>query len=87
MKNEIVMLSDIHAADAIAEARAEARESKTPYSGTSNYETLRRYPQIGTICRDGKTIYYAYIGGYADSNYVESRILNVITAAIDEASR
>lgn len=43
---------------------------------------LREYPQIGTL-NSGK--FYAYIGGYSDKHYVESKFLSHVIDAIDAA--
>lgn len=43
---------------------------------------LREYPQIGTL-NSGK--FYAYIGGYSDKHYFESKFLSRVIDAINAA--
>lgn len=43
---------------------------------------LREYPQIGTL-NSGK--FYAFVGGYSDKHYVESKFLSRVIDAINAA--
>jgi len=71
-----------HAADARAEykdaLRARIERDRQEYIQAQ----LRNYPQIGVL-NSGK--FYAYVGGYAESNYVEGYFLTKIIDAINAA--
>lgn len=70
--------------DARAEARDAARIAKLEAAAKVVRDTLRAYPEIGTL-NSGK--FYAYVGGYANHNYVESRDVRAVASAIDGARK
>ena len=49
----------------------------------SERATLRLYPEIGILCRNGKNVFYAYVGGRNESNYVEHLDIDVIARKVD----
>lgn len=74
--------------DAGQERRDEAAESigrATEAQSKLNLERakLRLYPEVGILNRKGKSIFYAYVGGYAESNYVESADLDAVCRKVD----
>ena len=44
-------------------------------------------PRIGILIRNGKTIYYAYLGGYGTGNYWERRTLEDIEDVLEYYDR
>lgn len=68
--------------EAIEDQKNSARVRAEKEHQASIAAQLREYPQIGTL-NSGK--YYAYIGGYSDKHYFESRSLSRVIDAINAA--
>jgi hypothetical protein len=68
--------------EAIEDQKNSARVRAEKEHQASITAQLREYPQIGTL-NSGK--FYAFVGGYSDKHYFESRSLSRVIDAINAA--
>lgn len=68
--------------EAIEDQKNSARVRAEKERQASITARLREYPQIGTL-NSGK--FYAFVGGYSDKHYVESKFLSRVIDAINAA--